>query len=164
MEGIEPVVDIERPDGLWKGVRLAEFCSEANAVGSLEMLAQRVAGGEGLVGICRSLMLPHGRVLLWLMQDVERWQVYMRALRASGFVEADEAKEIADAAEDTRERIGVRKWRAAKHAPDVYGDKVQLQTPVNPGAVVDAALEFMARGLLDKMRVVSTQGPRDAEC
>ena len=186
----DSVVDVSRPDGnrpdgLWKMARLDALIADPNAV---EMLAQRVAGGEGLIAICRSLMVPHGRVLLWLMSDVGRFQTYQNALRASAFREADEAIAIADtpqmgvirkvkgdgSEEVTEEdmlghrklQVDTRKWRAAKHAPDVYGDKVQVQAVANPGAVVDAALEMMARGLLDKMRVVSTQtgeGATDAQ-
>ena len=160
------------PDGLCKLERWTLERRDPDAF--LSMLAQRVAGGEGLIAVCKSRGLPHGIVLLWLMEDVTRWNLYANAMRAGAFHEADEAKQIADDAEEdtwvddegvthvrhdviqrAKLRVATRQWRAAKHAPDVYGDKVQLQAPANPGATIDGALEMMARALLDKMRVVN---------
>lgn len=129
--------------------RLAEVQRDPQALG---VIAQRVAGGETLRQIARAWEVPHGQLLLWLMDDDNRWQLYRNALVASGFTESDEAKEIADgvpvqavdpegkplvdeagkpvlvehdAARD-KLRTEVRRWRAGKNAPGYFGERLDV--------------------------------------
>lgn len=96
----------------------------------------RIMAGESLSEICgtgRDDWLPSERTFYRrLTDDVEFWQRYARAREAQAHREAEEIRLIADMAtpEDVnvaRLRIDARKWRAAKMAPKVYGDKAEVE-------------------------------------
>lgn len=96
----------------------------------------RMIGGEGVVVICapdRDAFLPSERTFYKrLTEDAEFAQRYARAREAQAHRETEEIRAIADAAtpEDVqvaRLRVDARKWRAAKLAPKVYGEKVDVE-------------------------------------
>jgi len=100
-----------------------------------EEILSRIAGGESVMTICgpaKDDWLPTERTFYRrLADDAAFCQKYARAREAQAHREADEIRQIADAAtpEDVnvaRLRIDTRKWRAGKLAPKVYGDKVDL--------------------------------------
>jgi hypothetical protein len=98
---------------------------------TMNVIVQRVAGGETLRGIAKAWEVPHGPLLVWLMDDDERWAIYRRALVLGGFAEADEAKEILDASTPEqitvdKERAGIRRWRASKIATEFFGERLDL--------------------------------------
>jgi hypothetical protein len=108
--------------------RLEDVKSDAS---SMAVIAQRVAGGETLREISRSWEVPHGQLLMWLMDDDARWALYRRSLVQGGFAESDEAKEILDGATpDTivvaKERAKVRQWRASKNAAEYFGERLDV--------------------------------------
>lgn len=99
---------------------------------AMVVIAQRVAEGESLKSIARAWEVPHGPLLMWIMEDDARMTVYRNGLIAAGFTEADEAKEIADAAtpEDAtvaKLRADVRRWGASKKAPEFFGERLDVQ-------------------------------------
>lgn len=146
MNGPDGAVDLPE-DRRGPMARFEEFV--VGDVGVRE-LVQRVAAGEGLRAICRSKGLPHGRVMMWLMEDDERFGMYLKALAASGPFEMEEAKEIADGSDDPRLRVAVRERRAEAHAPGIYGKKVQVGKSVAVGG--DAALLGFAGEMLKLVR------------
>ena len=112
--------------------RLESVKRDANA---LNVIAQRVAGGETMPSICKAWEIPLGATLAWLIEDEGRFATYRRALVASGFADADEAKDIADATEGAENgakvaaaklRAETRRWRASKHAAEFFGERVEL--------------------------------------
>lgn len=95
----------------------------------------RIAGGEGVVQICgdnRDDWLPSDSTFYKrLTEDRDFADRYARAREAQAHREADEIRDIADAATPenvhvARLQIDTRKWRAAKLAPKVYGDKLAI--------------------------------------
>lgn len=121
----------------------------------LDELGQRMAGGESLSGMCRAMDVPYSRVWYWLVADVKRYEVYVRALEAQAHGEVAMAKEVADGA--TPETVSVARLqvdtafkRAKHHAPGMYGDKVVHES--GGGALVDAALVSAAGELLKLAR------------
>jgi hypothetical protein len=162
-------------DGLWKMARWEEATSDPL---TLSVVVQRVAEGETLKEVCKSRGWPYSLVARWLAEDVGRKAQYDAALSLWGDGLAQEAVAIADASENdvsvddegrervnadviqrSKLRVDTRLKLASKWDRDRYGDKVLNAAPANPQGVMDAALEIVARGLLDKMRVVSTQLP-----
>ena len=134
---------------------------------AMSVIAECVAGGGTLRRFARERNLPRGPLLVWLMSDEARWGLYRRALVAGGFAEADEMKEIAeglprqardqngdpvfdehgkpviiqpDTARD-KLRVETLRFRASKHAPEFYGERVDM---VHHRALPSEA-ELMAR-------------------
>lgn len=101
-----------------------------------EEIFGRMLSGEAIVNILgpdKDDFLPTERTFYRKVQDDALFcQKYMRAREAQAHREAEEIREIADAAtvEDVhvaRLRVDARKWRAGKLAPKVYGDKVDVE-------------------------------------
>lgn len=95
----------------------------------------RIMGGESIAQICgtaRDDFIPSERAFYYrIAEDAEFMQRYARAREVQAHRESDQIREIADVAtpEDVnvaRLRIDARKWRAAKLAPKVYGDRVAI--------------------------------------
>lgn len=122
--------------------RVARYVELIERPDTLEVISQRVADEGSLALICKSLDVPHGRVLAWLMADAARYAVYLRALEVYAHEKvsetiaiADEQKEAVrkdggtydpDVARDAL-RINTR-FRAAKHhAPGLYAEKVEVK-------------------------------------
>lgn len=108
--------------------RLEEVKRDGSA---LVVIAQRVAEGESLKQIARAWGVPHGPLLLWIMADDARMTLYRNARVAAGFVQADEALEVADEAhpEDVQVaklRSDVRRWSASKNAPEFFGERLDI--------------------------------------
>lgn len=102
-----------------------------------EEILTRLAEGESIKDICgkdRKKGLPSEWTFYKRLLDDEAFaKRYTRARETQAHREADEIREIADAStnEDyqvSRLRIDARKWRAAKMAPKVYGDKLDIET------------------------------------
>lgn len=96
----------------------------------------RMIGGEGVVKILgpdKDDFLPSEATFYRRLQsgDAEFCEKYARARESQAHREAEEIREIADAATPdnvhvARLRMDARKWRAGKLAPKVYGDKVAV--------------------------------------
>lgn len=145
--GFAPLQIIGRDPGPL--ARLEEVKRDASV---MVVIANRVAEGESLKSIARAWGVPHGALLLWLMDDNTRFTAYRNACVAAGFTEADEAKEIADGvpvqAVDPRGaplfdeagkpvlvefdvardklRSDVRRWGASKKAPEFFGERLDV--------------------------------------
>lgn len=129
--------------------------------GSMGVIAQRVAGGETLLQICKAWHIPHGATLAWLMEDEGRFAVYRNALVMGGFAESDEAKELLDASTPEtiavdKERANIRRWRASKQASEFFGERVDVtlrRAPANEAALLAQldALIAGSPGLLDAL-------------
>ena len=95
----------------------------------------RMVSGESILTICgvaRDSFLPSERTFYKrALNDPEFALNYARAREAQGHREAEEIREIADAAtpenvQVARLQVDARKWRAGKLAPKVYGDKIAI--------------------------------------
>ena len=123
-----------------------------------EEILSRLASGDAvstILGGDRDDFLPseaafYSRIAV----DQDFFQRYMRAREAQAHRETDEIRRIADDATPegvhvARLQIDARKWRAAKLAPKVYGDKLELavtkpKTEEELDAAIAAKLAAMA--------------------
>lgn len=93
---------------------------------------ERIAKGESARQVCEDDWLPSETTLYKrLSGDPDFAERYARARERQADVIFDEVQEIADGATPEsvavdRLRIDVRKWRAGKLRPKVYGDKLDL--------------------------------------
>jgi len=120
---------------------------------AMAVIAQRVAGGETLRQVAKAWRVPHGPLLLWIMDDDGRMTTYRNARVAAGFTHADDALEIADSVpvqaisadgaplfdeagkpvlvendvQRDKLRSDVRRWSAAKNAPEFFGERLDVQ-------------------------------------
>lgn len=92
--------------------------------------------GQSLMDICgkdRDDWLPsESTVYKRLASDDDFADKYARARQVQAHREFEEIRAIADGADPenvnvARLRIDARKWRAAKMAPKVYGDKMEVE-------------------------------------
>lgn len=144
-------------------VRFVEKTSPEHEAEFLEEMAQRmtsriegIEGPEGrpesLQAICKSLDIPFGRVMTWLMADAKRYAVYERALEVAAHADASEVVAIADGPgfpQEKRVRIDARKWSSQVHAPEKYGERVRVDN--STVVLVDAGLIGTAGALLDRL-------------
>lgn len=114
--------------------RVARYLALIEAPDTLEVIAQRVAEGEGLPGLCQAWDVPYGRMLTWLMADVARYQVYLRALEVASHALVAETVSLADKVPPDKEAVAKAslqvntRFRVAKHhAPALYADKVEVK-------------------------------------
>lgn len=111
-----------------------------------EEIFNRMINGEAVVKILgpdKDDFLPSEATFYRRLQsgDKDFCEKYARARESQAHREAEEIREIADAAtpEDVhvaRLRMDARKWRAGKLAPKVYGDKIEVNGPGEGGAHV----------------------------
>lgn len=108
--------------------RIERFHDITEDPATLEEIGCRIAEGESLKDICKAWVVPAGEMLMWLMRDEKRYEVYRRALEVVAHGYVGEALGIADDAEV--ETVGLAKlkidtrFRLAKyHAPGLYADK-----------------------------------------
>lgn len=120
--------------GAFTADKLARYLELIEEPGFLELLCQRLACGETLSDITRTMEVPYSKVMYWLMDDDARYEAYRRALVAQSRYEVDEALRIADDAAGETEpvaisaaklRVETRFKRAKHHAPKEYGDAQQ---------------------------------------
>lgn len=94
---------------------------------------ERIAKGESARQVCEDDWLPSETTLYKrLSGDPDFAERYARARERQADGIFDEVQEIADGATPEsvavdRLRIDVRKWRAGKLRPKVYGDKLELE-------------------------------------
>jgi hypothetical protein len=103
----------------------------------------RMIKGEGIVAILgadKDDFLPSEATFYRKLQsgDAAFCEKYARARESQAHREAEEIKQIADAATPenvhvARLRMDARKWRAGKLAPKVYGDKIEVNGPGENG-------------------------------
>lgn len=120
--------------------RLQELIAPQRQSATLEEMFQRmtsrVAGIEGpegepesLMQICQSWDVPYGRMLTWLMADAARYGVYERALEIRAHELIAQTVGIADGEDfpqNKRVRIETRFKVAKHHAPEKYGEKLEI--------------------------------------
>ena len=97
---------------------------------TVDMICQRIAGGEAIYKICEELMISHVRIYQRMAEDAQFDLKISRARAAQQEAEADKMIAIADAANEdnwqvAKLRIWARQWRAGKLAPKKYGDKLK---------------------------------------
>ena len=98
---------------------------------TVDMICQRIAGGEAIYKICEELMISHVRIYQRMAEDAQFGLKISRARSAQQEAEVDKMIHIADSANEenwqvAKLRIWARQWRAAKLAPKKYGDKLKL--------------------------------------
>ena len=130
--------------------RFLEKTSPENAEVTLDEMCQRMTGSTGAIetlpNIAKAWDIPYGKLMTWLMADVDRYTLYQRALEIQAHALVSEAVGIADTEPGQTERGGVdaadvanrklkieTRFRLAKHhASKVYGEKVEHQVNVVP--------------------------------
>ena len=96
----------------------------------------RVAEGEGLKGIAKSVAMPYS--VLWNFLAVgNRMELYRKAKEAAAEALADEVLAVADSSEVVRDRIDARKWLAGKWARQTFGDKQDTDAKVGITVVIN---------------------------
>jgi len=136
---------------------------------TLEVIFQRVAGGEGLPKICQAWDVPYGKVLTWLMASADRYSVYQRALEVAAHGLVSEAVDIADSADpetvaQARLRVDTRFKVAKFHAKEMYGESSKETGPVTivlGESTARAAMELVKRMALSVTNSVSKPPPEN---
>ena len=101
--------------------RLDRWVEESGDGGVLNEVCSRVAEGESLKNIARSLAMPYSVLWSWL-QDGDRLEKYRMAQEAAADALASEVLEVADTSEVVRDKVDARKWLASKWGKRTYGD------------------------------------------
>jgi hypothetical protein len=126
----------------------------------------RLMAGESIIDICGRKRLSHlpseSTFYSRLAEDADLSERYARAREAQGHREADEIRLIADTAtpEDVnvaRLRIDARKWRAAKLAPKVYGDRLDMDVTHRMADLTDDELAAEIARLMQKKEIPDAQ-------
>jgi len=125
--------------------RIARFTDFIGRADALDEIVQRMCGVagpcEGLPEICRSMDLPYGKVLLWLMADQMRYAEYEKALEIQSHELVAQVLDIVDrepmltdkggvdGGEVTLRRLQVdsRFKLAGFHAPKKYVERKELK-------------------------------------
>lgn len=149
--------------------RFLEKTSPENEAVTLDEMCQRMTGATGesetLPEIAKAWDIPYGKLMTWLMADVDRYTMYQRALEIQAHALVAETVDIADAEPAMTERGGVdaadvanrklkieTRFRIAKHhASKVYGEKVEHQVNVVPtfNVVVNGVLPGSASQVVE---------------
>jgi hypothetical protein len=151
-------------------LRFMEMTSAENEGATLEEMFQRmtcrVDGVEGALGrpeglpaICAAWGVPYGRVMTWLMTNMDRWALYQRALEVCSHSFMGEVLDIADGdqfPQEKRVRLDARFRLAQFHAPRMYAPKQEVTHELGQ-SFTEALLEISRRREQD--RVVATQPP-----
>jgi hypothetical protein len=93
---------------------------------TLQVIFQRVSDGDNLMKLCREWEVPPGQLLMWLMDEPKRWELYLKSLEIHAHQLVAETVGIADGQGDhNRDRLRIEtRFRVAKyHAPGLYADK-----------------------------------------
>lgn len=98
----------------------------------MEVIVQRVADGEFLKEIARAWEVPYGKLAQWIIEDVERSELYARARRFAVGAAADEMVRVTNAATPetipvVKEQNRVAQWRAEKLDKQTFGPSLQVQ-------------------------------------
>ncbi len=101
-----------------------------------DVLLDRIANGETMAALARSLGFSRNMLSQHLVRDDQRRALLTRARESGADALAEETVEIADAASPSnanvaRLKIEQRKWLASKVLPDIYGEKQQASVIVN---------------------------------
>jgi hypothetical protein len=128
------------------------------------LVVQRIAEGETLVEICRSLELPYSLVAQWIVEDAERVRQYDGALALWADAEAQRCIAVADGA--TPEDVAVAKLRistrlslAGKWDRRRYGE----HTKVEHSGTVTSLIQVLASLPGPHERDVTPQVPQLTE-
>ena len=97
--------------------RLDRWVDEAGDGGVMNEVCSRVAEGETLKEIARTVGMPYSVLWNWL-QGEGRMELYRQAKEAAAEALADEVLQVADTSEVVRDRVDARKWLAGKWARD----------------------------------------------
>lgn len=126
--------------------------AQVERIGGLDVVFDRIAGGETITAIARELGVPRAR-LSGLLHSKPEWEQRLReAQKAAASAWAEEMLDIADHAnpEDVKVRqlqVEVRKWLAGSRDPDNYGDRGRQQAlQISAGAIHVAVLQSLERG------------------
>lgn len=102
--------------------RLDRHVEEAGAEGVLNEVVSRVAEGESLKNIAKTLGTPYSVLWSFLSQQ-DRMEKYRMAQEAAADALAHEVLQVADTSEVVRDKVDARKWLASKWGKQTYGDK-----------------------------------------
>ena len=115
--------------------RLDRWVEETGDGGVMNEICSRVAEGESLKGIAKTVAMPYS--VLWnYLQSEGRMEKYRQAKEAAAEALADEVLSVADTSEVVRDRVDARKWLAGKWARQVYGEKADADQKVGITVIV----------------------------
>lgn len=133
----------------------------------VDVICERLADGEGLIGICEDEAMPdRSTVFRWLEVREEFRDKYARAREAQADYYADEIVDVSknraldlpldngkggytpDTTAVQRDRliIDALKWKASKLAPKKYGEKVQQEITGAEGAALIPSITVNVKG------------------
>lgn len=121
-----------------------------------------VADGSSLREIARALNLKVTTLHDAITRHPQSLERYERARELQADIEADEIKEIADNEPDAsraKVRVDVRKWRASKMRPKIYGDKLDLNVTQQvdvAGALQEGRARYV-RPMSDQQNVIDAE-------
>lgn len=117
-----------------------------------DKICQRLAEGEGLRAICRSIGISHATVFDWVHENLEFAGQYTRAREDGDDAEFERLDDLAEekpqlgptGAVDPgwvawqRNRIDTHKWTIARKRPKKYGDRLQTEVSGSLGVTIEA--------------------------
>jgi hypothetical protein len=123
--------------------------------GILDALTERLVSGESMREICEDPQMPSQTAVYLAMIDSPNFRRGIaRAREAQQEALIDSTIDIADEATPetcnvAKLRIWARQWRAAKLAPKVYGDRIQVEdtTPKTTLSREEIKAQLLASGL-----------------
>lgn len=124
--------------------KLRAMLATIHDAGGIDFVLWRVADGETLTAVARSMGLSRNMLTDWLNDTPERADRLGRARAASASALAEQALELADTnacAEHgkTRLQIEMQRWLAGRYSPDEYADQKVAAVTVNVGSLhIDA--------------------------
>lgn len=130
----------------------------------LREIVERLTAGETLLRICRDDHMPAYRtVYRWQAKNKRIQATFRRAREAGAAAKVERSEEIAEEAlagayhpHAARLMVETLRWSAARHAPHVYGDRLQVEHDVGP-SLKDAMRAGRERALARASRPISDQ-------
>jgi hypothetical protein len=93
-----------------------------------------LAGGSTPGEVCKVLGVPRGTLSWWKRSSPEYARAYAHAIRSGADHLAADTVEISDACPAEKDevnrarlRVQARQWLAGRYAPEMYGDRVEIQ-------------------------------------
>ncbi|NSX05077.1 hypothetical protein [Cupriavidus gilardii] len=107
----------------------------------MEVVCERIAGGESVRQICEGSDLPDRKQInRWIASDEGLRKLYLEACHARTYFHAEEVIEIADTEPDpavARVRMDARRWHCAKFNRVDFGEKVTQEHVGKDGGPIE---------------------------
>lgn len=130
-----------------------------------EEILRRVSEGHSIASLCREPEMPQnaGKLLRWIMNDVDRKDLYYKAQAIGTEMLTDKMMSIADAEDDPMEdvqrstlRVNTHKWVISARNRDRFGDKKQIEQTVTVN--ISDAMENAQKRVADLRQPLLIEG------